>query len=60
MMSDRDAGFDGLVTAVFVLASIALGTLMGAALYKWTTETFGAWRLQIGRAGSYLRRKKKE
>jgi uncharacterized membrane protein YjjP (DUF1212 family) len=58
MMSDRVAGFDGLVTAVFVLASIALGTLMGAALYKWLTETFGAWRLQIGRANSYLRRKK--
>jgi uncharacterized membrane protein YjjP (DUF1212 family) len=60
MMSDRAAGFDGLVTAVFVLASIALGTLMGAALYKWLTETFGVWRLQIGRAGSYLRRRKKQ
>lgn len=58
MMSDRAAGIDSLVTAVFVLTSIALGTLMGAALYKWLTETFGAWRLQIGRAGSYLRRKK--
>jgi uncharacterized membrane protein YjjP (DUF1212 family) len=59
MLSDRAAGFDSLITAVFVLASIALGTLMGAALYKWITETFGAWRLQIGRASSYLRRKKK-
>ena len=58
MMSDRAAGFDGLITVVFVLASIALGTLMGAALYRWTTETFGAWRLQIGRTSSYLRRKK--
>lgn len=58
MLSDRDAGIDSLITVVFVLASIALGTLMGAALYKWVTETLGAWRLQLGRAGSYLRRKK--
>jgi len=58
LLSDRAAGFDSLMTVVFVLTSIALGTLMGAALYKWLTETFGAWRLQIGRAGSYLRRKK--
>lgn len=60
MLSDRTAGFDSLMTVVFVLTSIALGTLMGAALYKWTTETLGAWRLQIGRAGSYLRRTRKK
>jgi hypothetical protein len=33
-----------------VLVSIALGTLVGAALYKAVTEAFGWWQLQIGRA----------
>jgi len=56
MLHDRAAGFDGLVSAVFALASIALGTLMGASLYKWLTETFGWWQLQLGRVGRYLRR----
>lgn len=56
ILSDRAAGIDGLVTVVFVITSIALGTLVGAALYKWLTEKFGAWRLQIGRVGSYFRR----
>jgi uncharacterized membrane protein YjjP (DUF1212 family) len=55
MLSDQTAGLEALMSAVFVLASIALGTLMGAALYKWTTERFGWWQLQIGRASSYLR-----
>lgn len=59
MLSDRMEGLDGLITVVFVITSVALGTLVGAALYKWTTETFGWWRLQIGRVGSYLRREKK-
>ena len=56
MLSDRAAGIDGLVTAVFVFTSIALGTLMGAALYKQLTERFGAWQLQLGRVGRYFRR----
>jgi uncharacterized membrane protein YjjP (DUF1212 family) len=56
MFTDRAAGLDGLVTAVFVIASIALGCLMGASLYKWLTEYFGWWWLQIGRVGSYLGR----
>ena len=34
MLSDRAAGIDSLMTAVFVFVSIALGTLMGASLYK--------------------------
>lgn len=34
--------------------AIALGTLVGAALYQAVTEAFGWWQLQIGRA---LRRK---
>jgi uncharacterized membrane protein YjjP (DUF1212 family) len=59
MLSDRAAGIDGLVTVVFVITSIALGTLVGAALYKLLTERFGAWQLQIGRVGSYFRRANK-
>ena len=59
MMSDHTAGLDGLVTALFAVVSIALGTLVGASLYKWVTETFGWWRLQIGRAGSCFRRRRK-
>ncbi len=55
MISDRAAGVDGLVTALFVFTSIALGTLMGAALYKLLTERLGAWQLQIGRVGRYFR-----
>jgi uncharacterized membrane protein YjjP (DUF1212 family) len=59
MFSDRLAGIDGLITAVFVFASIAIGTLMGASLYRTVTERFGWWQLQLGRAGSYLRGKRK-
>jgi uncharacterized membrane protein YjjB (DUF3815 family) len=55
MLSDRDAGIDGLVMAVLVFTSIALGTLMGAALYKSLTEWLGAWQLQLGRVGRYFR-----
>lgn len=50
MLSDRAAGVEGLVTVLVVLVSVALGTLVGAALYKALTETFGWWQLQIGRA----------
>jgi uncharacterized membrane protein YjjP (DUF1212 family) len=59
MLSDRAAGFDGLIAAVFAFTSIALGTLMGASLYKWLTEHFGWWQLQMGRAGAYLRLRRK-
>jgi hypothetical protein len=41
---------------MFAFVSIALGTLMGASLYKWLTEQFAMWQLQIGRVGSYFRR----
>jgi hypothetical protein len=47
---------DGLISAAFALASIALGTLVGASLYKWLSERFGSWQLQVGRAGRYFRR----
>src|SRR5262245_2708103 len=41
MLSDRAAGIEGLTTAVFVFASIALGTLLGASLYRWLYERAG-------------------
>ncbi|TVQ63763.1 MAG: threonine/serine exporter family protein [Phycisphaerales bacterium] len=59
MLTDTTAGIDGLMTAVFVFASIALGTLMGASLYKWLTERFGAWQLQVGRATRRARERQK-
>jgi uncharacterized membrane protein YjjP (DUF1212 family)/uncharacterized membrane protein YjjB (DUF3815 family) len=59
MLGNRAAGLDGLVTAVFVFVSLALGTLMGASLYKWLTERFGWWQLQIGRVGRYFRQERK-
>lgn len=55
MLSDRAAGVDGLVTALFIFTSLALGTLMGASLYKSLSERFGGWQLQLGRVGSYFR-----
>jgi uncharacterized membrane protein YjjP (DUF1212 family) len=60
MLSDRAAGIDGLTTAMFAFASIAVGTLMGASLYKWLTETFGWWQLQLGRVGSRFRRGRRQ
>ena len=53
------ARLDGLMSVAFVLASIALGTLVGASLYKWLTETFGWWQLQVGCVGRYFRAAKK-
>lgn len=50
MLSETSKGIDGLITAVFVFASVALGTLLGASLYKWLTELFGSRNLQIGRS----------
>src|SRR5262245_52266281 len=57
LMSDPSR-FDGLISVAFVLASIALGTLVGASLYKMLTESFDWWELQIGRVGRYFRREK--
>ena len=56
MLSDRAAGIDSLVSVVFVITSIALGTLVGASLYRGLTENSGAWQLQMGRVGSFFRR----
>lgn len=58
MLTDRAAGIDGLTSALFALASISLGTLMGASIYKEITERFDWWQLQIGRVGRRFRRKK--
>jgi uncharacterized membrane protein YjjP (DUF1212 family) len=57
MLTDRAAGLDGLTTALFALTSIALGTLLGASLYKWLAETIGRWQRQVGRVGRYFRGK---
>lgn len=60
MLSDRAAALDGFVTAVFAIVSIALGTLMGAAIYKQLTERLGAWSLLLGRAGRRTRRPRRK
>lgn len=49
MLTDRAAGVDGIVSVVFAITSIALGTLVGASIYKSVSERFGSWRLQLGR-----------
>jgi uncharacterized membrane protein YjjP (DUF1212 family) len=49
----------GLMSLAFVLASIALGTLVGASLYKWLSETFDWWQLQFGRVGRFFRHRRK-
>jgi uncharacterized membrane protein YjjP (DUF1212 family) len=57
MLSDRAAGLEGLVAVVFTIASVALGTLVGASLYKGLTDHLGWWRLQIARAAAHIRRR---
>ncbi len=59
ILSDRAAGVDGMVAAIFALVSIALGTLMGASVYKAMTERFGSWQSQIGRVGTAFQGKAK-
>jgi len=54
ILSNRDAGIDSLISVIFAVAAIALGTLVGASLYKWLTERFGWWQLQISRVGTYF------
>jgi uncharacterized membrane protein YjjP (DUF1212 family) len=54
------ARLDGLIDVAGTLTSIALGTLVGASLYKWLTEKFGWWQLQIGRVGSYFRHRRRQ
>ncbi|TWU29741.1 threonine/serine exporter family protein [Bythopirellula polymerisocia] len=59
MLSDREAGIDGMVTALFAIVSIALGTLIGASLYKWVSDTLGWWQLQLGQVSQNLWQKSK-
>jgi uncharacterized membrane protein YjjP (DUF1212 family) len=60
LLSDRAAGIDGLVGVIFAITSIALGTLVGASIYKAVTEQFGSWQVQIGRVGSWTRQKRRQ
>lgn len=55
MMSDRDAGIDGMVTAMFAIVSIALGTLLGASIYKWLNETARLRRILARRVARWFR-----
>lgn len=48
MMSDYAVGMEELVSATFVFASLALGTLVGASVYKLVTERLGLWQLRMG------------
>jgi uncharacterized membrane protein YjjP (DUF1212 family) len=57
MMTNSVSGLEGIITVVFVIASIALGTLVGASLYRGLSEAFGTWQLQVGRVESFFRRK---
>jgi uncharacterized membrane protein YjjB (DUF3815 family) len=50
MLSDYERGMEGMTTVLFVIVSIALGTLLGASIYKLFSEQIGGWRLQIGRS----------
>lgn len=50
MMTDYSAGLQELINATYVFVSLALGTLVGASLYKFVTERLRLSGLKIGRA----------
>ena len=50
------AGLDGVVTVVFAFTAIALGTLVGEALYNWLANPLGWWQRQLSRTGSFTRK----
>jgi uncharacterized membrane protein YjjP (DUF1212 family) len=52
------ARLDGLIGVAFALASVALGALVGASLYRSLTERLSSWQQQVGRVGRYFRRDK--
>jgi uncharacterized membrane protein YjjP (DUF1212 family) len=56
LLSDP-ARLDGLMSVAFALASIALGTLVGASLYKWLDERLGVLQGQLDRVGRSFRRR---
>lgn len=47
MLSNRSAGIEALVVVIFALASTALGTLVGAAVFKWLSEKLGRLRTAL-------------
>jgi uncharacterized membrane protein YjjB (DUF3815 family) len=47
LLTDPSGGA-GLTAVAFALVSIALGTLMGASLFKWLSEHFGHLRTRAG------------
>lgn len=49
MLSNRAAGIDGMVTVLYVITSIALGTLVGASIYRWVGESLDGLGRQIRR-----------
>ncbi len=55
MLSDRAAGVEGLITVVFVITSVALGTLVGASIYRFLSERFNWFGARMRRVHSYLR-----
>ncbi len=55
MLSDRAAGLEGLITVVFVVTSVALGTLVGASLYRFLRERFSWFGVRIRQVRSYLK-----
>ena len=59
MLSDRAAGVEGLITVVFVVTSVALGTLVGASIYRFLSERFSWFGARIRRVHSYLRERRK-
>jgi uncharacterized membrane protein YjjP (DUF1212 family) len=48
MLSDP-SGIEGLIGVTFALASIALGALVGASIYKGLSESFGWWQARFKR-----------
>lgn len=51
MLSDRTGGLDSLITAIFAIASIALGTLVGASLHRWVGDQRRRVELYLQRRG---------
>ncbi len=56
ILSDRAGGIDGLVTVISVITSIALGTLVGASLYRWVDENVAASRARVRGVVSFFHR----
>jgi uncharacterized membrane protein YjjB (DUF3815 family) len=50
MMTDYSAGIQELINATYIFTSLALGTLVGASLYKFVTESLKLGQMKVGRA----------